>query len=115
VSGAAAGAPAPFVSQLRRVPGLVEVGGAGGARLRLRVQFADRWDTIDCDTRDDTPVLALKREALARFGLGAAFPEDFSLKLRGIEVLNEQEPVAAAGARDGSTFFLDYRRRRPVR
>ena len=105
----------PFVSQIRSRPGVLEVGAAGGARLSVRVQLADRWDTIDCDVSADAPIVALKREALDRFGVTADLPEDFSVKLRGIEVLDEQVSVAASGALDGSTFFLDYRRRRPVR
>lgn len=111
----AGGREAPFVTQLRSRPGVLEVGASGGARLSVRVQLADRWDTIACDTRADAPVSALKREALAHFGVTTAVPGDFSIKLRGIEVLDEQASVAASGARDGSTFFLDYRRRRPVR
>jgi zona occludens toxin (predicted ATPase) len=104
-----------LVTQFRSRPGVIEVGASGGERLGVRVQLADRWDTIACDTRADAPVSALKREALARFGIAGAAPADFSLKLRGIEVPDEQVSVADSGARDGSTFFLDYRRRRPVR
>ena len=106
---------APFVAQLRSRPEVLEVGASGGDRLSVRVQLADRWDTIACDTRADAPLIALKREALNRFGVITALAGDFALKLRGIEVLDEQASVAASGARDGSTFFLDYRRRRPVR
>ena len=106
---------APFVAQIRSRPGVLEVGTAGGKRLSVRVQLADRWDTIDCDASADATVVAFKRAALARFGVTNSLPEEFSLKLLGIEILNEQESVAASGAVDGSTFFLDYRRRRPVR
>ncbi len=106
---------APFVAQLRSRPDVVAVGDSGGDRLGVRVQFAEQWDTIACDVRADAPVIALKRDALARFGLGTAFPEDFVVKLHGSEVLNEQESVTASGALDGSTYFLAYRRRRPVR
>lgn len=105
----------PFVAQLRSRPEVLRVGAVGGARINVRVQLADRWDTIGCDTSADAPVIVLKREALARFGVATASPEDFSVKLRGVEVLDEQESVAVSGARDGSTFFLDHRRRRPVR
>ena len=40
---------------------------------------------------------------------------DFVMKLRGFEVLDESAPLTVAGARDGSTFLLTYRFRRPVR
>lgn len=106
---------APFVAQLRRRPGVLAVGAAGGERVSLRVQLADRWDSIACDARADQPAAAFKAAALGAFGVAPHFPEDFCLKLRGIEVLDEQESLAATGAVDGSTFFVDRRRRRPVR
>jgi hypothetical protein len=37
------------------------------------------------------------------------------MKLRGHEVRDEASTVSAAGARDGSTFLLTYRHRRPVK
>jgi hypothetical protein len=37
------------------------------------------------------------------------------MKLRGHEVVHEGATVRAAGAREGSTFLLTFRHRRPVR
>jgi hypothetical protein len=83
--------------------------------MKLRVQLLERWDRIDMDVPDATPVATVKRDALAAFGLTGATPDDFVVKLRGWEVLGEQGSVADSGARDGSTYLMTYRRRRPVR
>ena len=52
--------------------------------------------------------------------LEALFPEaehheDFVVKLRGWEILNEAESLADAGVIDGSILLMTHRRRRPVR
>ena len=46
---------------------------------------------------------------------GGELHEDFVLKLRGWEVLDESASLADVGAVDGSIFLLTHRRRRPVR
>jgi hypothetical protein len=40
---------------------------------------------------------------------------DYVMKLRGFEMLDEQQTLAEAGAKENSTFLLTHRRRRPVR
>ena len=114
-SAVEAGRKLPFVTSLRSRPGIVAVGGPGGERIAVRVEFPDQWDTIAFDVRTDAPVIDLKRAALAAFAPRYAAPEDYVLKLRGFEVLGEAGSVAASGARDGSTYLMAYRRRRPVR
>jgi len=104
----------PFVTALRSRPGMIRVGD-GAARMTVRVQLEERWETLAFDTASDSPVFALKHAALAHFGQADVPAEDFVLKLRGVEILDEQESLAAATARDGSTFLLAFRRRRPVR
>ena len=105
----------PFVTQLRARPGIVSVPGGADARLTVRVELPEQWDTIACDVAGDTPVRTLKQSALAAFGLGSAIAEDYVMMVHGAEVLGEGESVAHSGARDGSTYLLTYRRRRPVR
>jgi hypothetical protein len=83
--------------------------------MKLRVQLLERWDRIAVDVKPDVPVATLKRDALLAFGLTAAIPSDYVVKLRGWEVLGEQGSVAESGARDGSTYLISYRRRRAVR
>ena len=83
--------------------------------MKLRVQLLERWDRKAFDVAPETPVATLKRDALAAFGLAEASPADYVVKLRGWEVLGEEGSVADSGARDGSTYLMAYRRRRPVR
>ena len=61
------------------------------------------------------PATEAALRALDAFGQHHHPPVDFVMKLRGFEVLDEQAPVPVAGAREGSTFLLTYRHRRPVR
>ena len=58
---------------------------------------------------------ALKQAALQAFGLVDAHAADYLVKLHGAEVLGEIESIAHSGARDGSTYLLAHRLRRPVR
>ncbi len=105
---------APFVTQLRSRHAVVRIGG-GTPRITVRVEFADQWDTVAFDVAADTPILTLKRAALAEFGFGAVNSDEYVLKLRGVEVINEGESVVSGSARDGSSYLLAYRYRRPVR
>jgi hypothetical protein len=94
---------------------MVRVGREDGPRIIIRVELPEQWDTVAFDTAANAPVSELKHEALAQFGLGREMPEEFVLKLLGFEVRGEDATVADSGARDGSTFLLTWRRRRPVR
>ena len=106
---------APFVAQLRARPGVIRLGAADSKRITLRVQMPEVWDAVRIETPPTESVGAVKAEALA-----ALYPEHepthaFVMKLNGFEVLDESVSVTDAGAKDGSTFLLTYRRRRPVR
>ena len=104
---------APFVASLRtnRAP-IVIAEGAG--TIVLRVEAADIWETVRVVARPDTKVSELKHRVIKEL-----FPndyiEDFVLKLRGWEMLDESSALSAAGVVDGSIILLAYRRRRPVR
>ena len=106
---------AALVNRLRARPGVVALGPEGPGAITVRVQVPELWDTVAMRCAEGTSVLAMKRAALEAFGERHHPAEDYVLKLRGIEVLDEQAPVTVAGARDGSTFLLTYRHRRPVR
>ena len=108
-------APVPFVTAVRSRPGIVQLGSEGGARVTVRVTLLEQWDTVAFSVATTAPVSDLKRAALAEFRLPQAVPADFVMKLRGWDVLGESSSIAESGARDGSTFLLTYRRRRPVR
>ena len=104
----------PFVTALRSRKGIVRV-GEGSPRLTVRIELQERWETLAFDVAAESSVHALKTAARAHFGVSDVPAEDFVLKLRGAEIVDEQESLAAASVRDGSSFLLSFRRRRPVR
>lgn len=110
---------APFVVELRSRPGVTVVSQHGdeieGDVLHLRVEMPEVWDVARIDASPGEPVLAVKVHALAVLYPKAGSHEDFVMKLRGHEIFDESASVADAGARDGSTFLLTHRKRRPVR
>ena len=109
----------PFVSQLRaRQDGLIVGDAAGtvaGDLLHLRVQLAEAWDAVRVDAPAAATVASVKLAALSELAGATADPATYVTKLRGFEVLDENASLAEAGVVDGSTLFLQPRRRRPVR
>ncbi|MDA1081518.1 MAG: hypothetical protein O2973_07545 [Gemmatimonadetes bacterium] len=106
----------PFVTALRTPRGVVvRVGGDGPERVTLRVQFEALWDAVAFDIAKDEPLETLIRAALGRFGQGELPMSEFVTKLNGWEVMDMGVTVAESGARDGSTFLVAHRFRRPVR
>jgi hypothetical protein len=81
----------------------------------VRAQLAELWDTVRLDVDPSTPVSVVREKALAVLLPDAGVGELFVVKLNGMEVLNEHASIAEAGALNGSTFLITYRRRRPVR
>lgn len=104
----------PFVAQLRARPGTIRLGTPGVPAITVRVQVPETWDTVRIDAPPDTPVLVLKQRALEVLAPGAE-PVEWVTKLRGFEVLDETASLSAAGAVNGSTLLVTFRRRRPVR
>lgn len=100
---------------LRARPGVLALGAPAENAITVRVQIPELWDTLAVRCAPDTSVLALKQAALDAFLPIHQPTSDFVMKLRGFEVLDESAPLTVAGARDGSTFLLSYRFRRPVR
>ncbi len=106
----------PFVTNLRTPRGaVVRLGAEGGERVTLRVQFEALWDAIAMDVRTDEPVATVVRAALDQFAQGSAPMSDFITKLHGWEVKGSDATVASSGAKNGSTFLVAHRFRRPVR
>jgi hypothetical protein len=104
---------APFVAGLRSRPGTIELHGGVDA-ITLRVELAERWDVVRIAATPAETVLAVKVGALSALEPGADHRQ-YVLKLRGAALTNETETLLEAGARDGSIFLLEHRRRRPVR
>jgi hypothetical protein len=75
----------------------------------------EAWDAVRFAVAPTESAINLKRRALALLAPGSPFPDDFVLKLRGWEVLDENSPLADLGVQDGSTLLLTNRRKRPVR
>ena len=106
---------APFVTKLRVSPEVVVLGGGDAPVMHLRVQLAELWDMIRVDAPGSLPVSAVKLAALEEFYPSGFAADDFVSKVRGFEILREEESLAASGVKDGSTILLTARKRRPVR
>ncbi|MBX9927910.1 MAG: hypothetical protein K2X99_03270 [Gemmatimonadaceae bacterium] len=104
-----------FVNTLRRNPDAITVGTPGSDAITVRAQMIERWETVALRTDPSVGVRALKALALEAFGTDVALAEDWVIKLKGHEVRDESVTLAEAGARDGSTFLVHHRARRPVR
>ena len=104
----------PFVSGLRTRGEAIKLGNATNSPMKVRAQVLEAWDAILIDADPSASVKSLKQLALREL-----YPEDlpeteFVVKLNGFEVLDENVPLSASGARNGSTFLITDRRRRPV-
>jgi hypothetical protein len=105
---------APFVSELRTSDEVIQL-GEGAHALHLRVQVAELWDALRVDAAPSDSVDAVKHAALAKFYPDGISADEFVVKVRGFEILNESRGLAESGIRDGSTLLLSRRRRRPVK
>jgi len=106
---------AEFVAQLRARKQTIELAPAGPDAISIRVEMPEVWDTVRFVTRPDEPAVVIKQRALEALFPEAEFHEDFVLKLRGWEILDEAAPLGSVGVIDGSILLLTHRRRRPVR
>jgi hypothetical protein len=106
---------APFVTDLRTNGELVRLGSGDEPVLHIRVQVAELWDSVRIDAPGSERVISAKRAALDALYPGGANPEEYVVRLRGFEILDENASLVAAGVEDGSILLLVYRRRRPVR
>ena len=105
----------PFVNELRTSDETIVIGGGDGSVLHLRVQAAELWDTLRVDAAESASVTAVKNGALEKFFPDGVSAGEFVVKLRGFEILDEAETLAASGVRNGSTLLVSRRRRRPVK
>lgn len=105
----------PFVSELRTTDDVIRVGGGDGSVLHLRVQAAELWDTLRVDAPGSASVLSVKTAALDVFFPVGYNADEFVVKLRGFEILDETASLDASGVKDGSTLLVSSRRRRPIK
>lgn len=106
---------ASFVAQLRSTRRPIALAEPGPGTITLRVEVAELWDTVRVMARPNTRVAELKERVLAELFPNNEYADDFVLKFRGWEVLDEHGTLAECGVGDGSILLLGYRRRRPVR
>ena len=108
---------APFVTGLRARRGTIRLAAAdvGAPSITIRVEMPEVWDVVRIVCEPTQHVLAVKVAALEALFPEAEMHEDFVLKLRGWEILDESAPLGEAGVVDGSILLLTHRRRRPVR
>ena len=104
-----------FVNQLRTRGDVIQMAPAGTASITVRVEMPAVWDVVRVAVLPTESVLGLKLRALAALYPSGEAAEEFVMKLRGFEVLDENASLASVGAVDGSIFLLTHRRRRAVR
>ena len=109
-----------FSSTVGTRPGAVRVSSAGtsdaSTTWSLRVHSAEAWDAVRVDAASTTTVIDVKRAAMAVMMSDTLSDLDaFVVKLRGVEIVNEQESLLTIGALDGSTLLIMGRRKRAVR
>jgi hypothetical protein len=105
----------PFVNNLRTRGEPLRIGSPqGGDVLHVRAQVLEAWDAIKVDVDPSTPVRTFKRLALRQLYPDPKHEQDFIVKLRGYQIFDEDAPISATGARNGSIFLITDRRRRPV-
>lgn len=105
----------PFVTQLRARATTIRLVPDGAEAITIRVEMPEVWDVVRIVTAPTEPVIAIKQRALEALFPEAEFHQQFVLKLRGWEVLDESAPLNEIGVVDGSILLLTHRRRRPVR
>ena len=104
-----------FVGSVRARRDTVRLARDGEPIITVRVQMPEAWDAVRFAVAPSVSARELKLRALEELAPGAQFPEDFVLKLRGWEVLDEGAPLSQIGGQDGSILLLTSRRKRPVR
>jgi hypothetical protein len=82
--------------------------------IPVRVMVQDVWDAVELELQPSASVAEVKERALA-LTHAPGRPEDFQVKFRGAQVLDEQRSLAEAGVVAKSSLIVIPRRRRPVR
>ena len=107
---------AGFTAQLRARKRTIQLAPEGTANaITLRVEMPEVWDTVRIVASPDERAVVVKQRALEALFPEAEFHQDFVLKLRGWEILDEAATLGESGIANGSILLLTHRRRRPVR
>lgn len=105
----------PFVNGLRTRGEAIKLGSPSDSVLHLRAQVLEAWDAIRIDANPSASVKSLKQLALRELYPDFQKEDEYVVKLQGFEILDEDAPISATAARNGSTFLITDRRRRPVK
>ena len=104
----------PFVSALRTRGAPFKLGSPSAAPLQVRAQVLEAWDAIKIDADPEASVKSLKHLALQELYPDIRSDDEYMVKLHGFEILDENAPLSSTAAKNGSTFLITDRRRRPV-
>jgi hypothetical protein len=107
-------APRLFVNGLRTERHAFKLGTFSGSALQVRAQVLEAWDAIRIDADPSASVRSLKQLALRELYPDTKHESEYVVKLHGFEVLDEDAPISSTAAKNGSTFLITDRRRRPV-
>jgi hypothetical protein len=107
-------APTAFVNSLRTRGQPFKLGAPSDEGLRVRAQVLEAWDAIPIDANPSASVRSLKQLALRELYPDVQHDDEYVVKLNGFEILDEDAPISSTAARNGSTFLITDRRRRPV-
>jgi hypothetical protein len=107
-------APRPFVSSLRTRGEPLRLGSQSAQMMHLRAQVLEAWDAIRIDADPQSSVKSLKELAMRELAPDVKNIDEYVVKLNGFEVLDEDAPISSTAAKNGSTFLITDRRRRPV-
>lgn len=105
----------PFVSELRSRRTPIRLAAHDAASITIRVEMPEVWDVVRVVASPAQPVIEVKRAALEALYPEATSTDDFVLKLRGWEILDEGASLLDNGVGNASILLLTFRRRRPVR
>jgi hypothetical protein len=103
-----------FVNGLRVRGEPFKLGSGSANVLHLRAQVLEAWDAIRIDADPSASVKSLKQLALNELYPDVRHDDEFVVKLHGFEILDETGPISSTAAKNGSTFLITDRRRRPV-
>ena len=88
---------------------------AVGEKFAVRVMVTPAWDQVTVAVDEATPVAELKRRALEQALQRPVRVDEYIVKFRGAQVLDETIPLGALGAGPNVPFIVLPARRQPVR
>ena len=84
-------------------------------KFAVRVMVTPVWDQVSVAVDEATPVVELKRRALEQALQRPVRAEEYIVKFRGAQVLDETVALGALGAGPNAPFIVLPARRQPVR